>query len=89
MPASTSRGWTSFETVQDVVEAELKDGPWLFGDSFTAADVMIGSMFIWLQRFGGNQQAAFLESLAAVHAFAVGDRVQLVVIAYQSGIVGT
>ena len=44
------RGWSDFETAQDVIERELGDGPYLFGDWFTAADVMIGSMFIW-QRF--------------------------------------
>src|SRR5215475_1983696 len=41
------RGWTDFETAKDVVERELGDGPYLFGNWFTAADVMIGSMFIW------------------------------------------
>jgi glutathione S-transferase len=40
------RGWTSFEGVKDVVERELGNGPYLFGEWFTAADIMIGSMFI-------------------------------------------
>ncbi len=47
------RGWTDFETCKDVVEREVANGPYLFGDWFTAADVMIGSMFIW-QRMMGN-----------------------------------
>jgi len=47
------RGWTNFETVKDVIESELGDGPYLFGDWFTAADVMIGSLFIWKRIFGG------------------------------------
>ncbi len=47
------RGWADFETVKDVVERELANGPYLFGDWFTAADVMIGSMFIW-RRMGGH-----------------------------------
>src|SRR3989337_4034149 len=47
------RGWTDFETVKDVIESELGDRPYLFGDWFTAADVMIGSMFIWNRIFGG------------------------------------
>jgi glutathione S-transferase len=46
------RGWTDFETVRDVVEGALGDGPYLFGDWFTAADVMIGSMFIWKRLWG-------------------------------------
>jgi glutathione S-transferase len=68
VPASPSRGWTNFETAQDVVEAELKGGPWLFGNSFTAADVMIGSMFIWNQRFGGTNRPklqAYVDRLLA------------------------
>jgi glutathione S-transferase len=46
------RGWTNFETVKDVVEGELGAGPYLFGEQFTAADVMIGSMFIWMRMLG-------------------------------------
>ncbi|QRK05682.1 glutathione S-transferase family protein [Archangium violaceum] len=46
------RGWTDFETVLNVVEGELGKGPYLFGDWFTAADVMIGSMFIWMRIWG-------------------------------------
>ena len=46
------RGWSEFETVKDLIEVELGDGPYLFGDWFTAADVMIGSMFIWKRIWG-------------------------------------
>ena len=48
------RGWTDFETAQDVIEGELGDGAYLFGDWFTAADIMIGSMFIWQQLYSGR-----------------------------------
>jgi glutathione S-transferase len=51
--ATPQRGWTDFETARDVVEGELGNGPYLFGEWFTAADVMIGSMFIWKRMFGG------------------------------------
>lgn len=47
------RGWTDFETCKTVVERELGAGPYLLGEQFTAADVMIGSIFIW-QRMMGN-----------------------------------
>jgi glutathione S-transferase len=47
------RGWTDFETCKTVIERELGAGPYLLGDWFTAADVMIGSIFIW-QRMMGN-----------------------------------
>src|ERR687893_1436755 len=48
------RGWTDFETAQDVIEGELGDGAYLFGEWFTAADVMIGSMFVWQQLWSGR-----------------------------------
>jgi glutathione S-transferase len=56
------RGWTNFETAQDVVEAELGRGPYLFGDWFTAADIMIGSMFIWKRIFGAPPGRPTLEA---------------------------
>jgi glutathione S-transferase len=46
------RGWTDFDTAMKVVEDELGKGPYLFGDWFTAADVMIGAMCIWMSRWG-------------------------------------
>jgi glutathione S-transferase len=55
------RGWTDFETAQDVIEGELSDGPFLFGDWFTAADVMIGSMFIWRRLLAGQSDRPKLE----------------------------
>lgn len=48
------RGWNNFEATQDAVEQELGNGPYLFGDWFTAADVVIGSMFIWRRLWGGG-----------------------------------
>jgi glutathione S-transferase len=66
---SPARGWTGFEEAQDVVERELGDGPYLFGEWFTAADVMIGSMFIWKRMFGGPPDrpkiAAYVDRLLA------------------------
>lgn len=59
---SPQRGWTDFETVKDVIEGELGDGPYLFGDWFTAADVMVGSMLIWRRLFGGAPDRPKLEA---------------------------
>jgi glutathione S-transferase len=56
------RGWTDFETAKSVIEGELGDGPYLFGDWFTAADVMIGSMFIWKRIWGGPADRPKLEA---------------------------
>ncbi len=56
------RGWTSFEKVKDVIEGELGDGRYLFGDWFTAADVMIGSMFIWKRAWGRPRDREKIEA---------------------------
>lgn len=57
-----TRGWTDFESVKDVIEGELGTGPYLFGDWFTAADVMIGSMFIWKRALGQPRDRDRLEA---------------------------
>jgi glutathione S-transferase len=59
---SPQRGWTDFETCKKVIEGELGAGPYLFGDWFTAADVMIGSMFIWKRIFGAPPDGPKLEA---------------------------
>jgi glutathione S-transferase len=51
--AERQRGWTDLEWCKTGIERELGAGPYLLGDWFTAADVMIGSIFIW-QRMMGN-----------------------------------
>jgi len=61
-PATPQRGWTDFETAKDVIEGELGDGPYLFGDWFPAADVMIGSMFIWRRMFTDQPDRPKLEA---------------------------
>jgi glutathione S-transferase len=64
----SQRGWTDFEVAQDVIEGELGEGPYLFGEWFTAADVMIGSIFLYGQLFSGPSQrpkiAAYADRLA-------------------------
>lgn len=71
------RGWTDFETVLNVVEGELGKGPYLFGDWFTAADVMIGSMFIWMRIWGTKTGRPAIDAyvdrlLARPHAMKMG-----------------
>ena len=56
------RGWTNFETAEEVVAGELGKGPYLFGEWFTAADIMIGSMFIWKRIFGAPPSRPALEA---------------------------
>jgi glutathione S-transferase len=57
-----SRGWTDFETAKGVIERELGDGPYLFGQQFTLADIMIGSMFMWARIWGTHTGRAKLEA---------------------------
>jgi glutathione S-transferase len=59
---SPQRGWTDFETARNVIESELGGGPYLFREWFTAADVMIGSMFIWTRMLGGQPDRPKLEA---------------------------
>ena len=52
LPASAA-GWGSFERVTGVLEKALDKGPWILGDRFSAADVMIGSDLLFgVERFG-------------------------------------
>jgi glutathione S-transferase len=58
------RGWTSWETVKDVLERELGKGPYLFGDRFTAADIVVGSTLIWARAMGHPPGRPALEAYA-------------------------
>ena len=42
--------WVGWRPVKDelaFVEHHLGEGPWLFGERFTAADIMIGGVLVW------------------------------------------
>jgi glutathione S-transferase len=41
--AASGRGWGEYETVCGIMEALLAKGPWILGERFSAADVMLGS----------------------------------------------
>lgn len=41
-----------YDTVMDVLAGALANGPWLLGEQFTAADVMMGSAVRWGLAFG-------------------------------------
>jgi glutathione S-transferase len=40
-------GWSDYDTVLDVITKAIAKGPYLLGDKFTAADVVIGSGLRW------------------------------------------
>jgi glutathione S-transferase len=74
---SPSRGWNDFETTKTVIEGELGNGPYLFGDWFTVADVLIGSMFIWARMWGNPSGRPKIDAyidrlLQRPHAMKVG-----------------
>lgn len=50
--ARGSCGWGNYEQVLQVLEAGLKDGPWVMGEQFTAADVLLGSSVNFMKQFG-------------------------------------
>ena len=45
-------GWGSYDDVIDTVEGALRPGPWLLGDSFSAADVYVGAELMWAGQLG-------------------------------------
>ncbi len=61
-PTPPQRGWNDFEAVKDAVESELGAGPWLLGERFSLADVMIGSVLLWQRRSGGSTGRPALEA---------------------------
>jgi glutathione S-transferase len=40
-------GYGDFDTTMNVLAKAVEKGPWLMGDQFTAADVLIGSNIRW------------------------------------------
>lgn len=69
-----SRGWTDYEATKAAIESELGEGPYLFGNWFTMADIMVGSMLIWARRWGNPTGRPRLETyidtlLQRPHAF--------------------
>ena len=62
LPLAPQRGWTDYETCQSIIERELGAGPYLFGNWFTVADIMIGSMFIWQRMLGTPTRRPVLEA---------------------------
>jgi glutathione S-transferase len=51
VPRSTA-GWGDYDTVVEVLRAAVAKGPWLLGERFTAADVVIGSSIRFGTAFG-------------------------------------
>jgi glutathione S-transferase len=57
-------GWGDFDSMIATIERGLEPGPWILGDRFTAADVMVGSSVVFMRDF------EMLPEVAALHAYA-------------------
>ena len=51
-PNSRQNGFGSFEQMIETLAGGLKDGPWILGECFTAADVLLGSSIHFMSVFG-------------------------------------
>ncbi len=48
----SSHGWGDYDSMIATLEGGLADGPWVLGERFTAADVMVGSSVVFMRLFG-------------------------------------
>ena len=58
-------GWGSYEEMLDTISAAIGDGPWLLGEQFTMADVMLGHTLLWATGFGMPVPSEALQSYLA------------------------
>ena len=72
-PNPGRNGWGSFNAMISTLENGLQSGPWLLGDRFSAADVMVGSSATFLKMFGllpeSSQIEAYIERCLARPAY--------------------
>ena len=61
-PNRLSSGWGDFDTMIEVLEAPLRNSPWLLGDTFSAADVMVGSGVHFMHLFKALPASAVLDA---------------------------
>lgn len=59
-----TNGWGDFDVMIEVLEKGLDRGPWILGEQFTAADVMLGSSAIFMRQFGVLPASPTLEAYA-------------------------
>jgi glutathione S-transferase len=58
-------GWRDFDLMIETLENGLKEGPWLPGEQFSAADVMVGSSAIFMMQFDMLPDSKIIEDYAA------------------------
>jgi len=57
-----SSGWGSFDRMIETLERGIGEGPWLLGDAFSAADVLVGSTVNFMKLFGVLPDKPVLEA---------------------------
>lgn len=58
-------GWGDFDTMIQVLEDRIEGHTWLLGETFTAADVLVGSSVYFMQKFGILPESAVLKGYIA------------------------
>lgn len=64
-PRPQQYGWGSFDRMLEVLEGGLTNGPWLLGDKFTAADVLVADAVGFMAEIGMSTPSP---ALADYHA---------------------
>ena len=57
-------GWGDFDSMIETWEHGLGEKPWLLGDQFSVADVMVGSSAVFLRMFGALPESPILHAYA-------------------------
>ncbi len=63
-PDRLSNGWGDFDSMIEVLESRFGSGPWILGEKFSAADVMIGGSVLFLRAFNALPSSDVLEAYA-------------------------
>lgn len=63
-PNPVSHGWGSFDAMIAAFEKGVSDGPWILGETFSAADIMCGSSACFMKQFDMLPESKALNAYA-------------------------
>ena len=79
-------GYGDFDTTMNTLAAAVAKGPWLMGEQFTAADVVIGANIRWGMMFKlVPERATFIDYAARIAARPAAQRAEAKDKAFQAG----